>query len=339
VGYEGWEACAVELFDLARDASSLELLLAGLRHLDVRGTPRLHQCDNEPEREEDAPSLEGTPSLEDAPSVQRLARPNKRRDVSADELPPALRAVLVERFGCGFGGESPARQPAKGRTKKRNGGGKPREPDYAALPLATLPMEPTWVATSKEVTALHVTLCELATSTRREQSAALRLGVDTEWADSAEEETGEPSVNTAATHRPPPRVAVVQLAVDDQVWVIDALAAGPETGLLLVWALACNNVALLGFAFRGDLAMLRPLCGAHALVVSSLIDVQTLAMRPGEDTPSLQRVCARSMGVRVDKTQQCSDWARRPLEREQFIYAALDAHILLGLHERLSTKS
>ena len=130
-------------------------------------------------------------------------------------------------------------------------------------------------------------------------------------------------------------MAVVQVAVRDQVWVLDALAAGPETGSLLQWALACKDVAVLGFAFIGDLAVLRPLCGGGALSASSLVDVQTLAMRPGEDMPSLRRVCGRTIGVRLDKAEQCSDWARRPLEPAQFLYAALDAHILLPVYEAL----
>jgi ribonuclease D len=94
-------------------------------------------------------------------------------------------------------------------------------------------------------------------------------------------------------------------------------------------------VALLGFAFSGDLAMLTPLCGGGELCASSLVDLQTLAMRPGEDMPSLRRVCARTIGLQLDKTQQCSDWARRPLEQDQFMYAALDAHILLQVYEAL----
>ena len=78
-----------------------------------------------------------------------------------------------------------------------------------------------------------------------------------------------------------------------------------------------------------------PLCGGGELCASSLVDLQTLAMRPGEDTPSLRRVCSRTIGLRLDKTQQCSDWARRPLEQEQLVYATLDAHILLQVYEAL----
>ena len=133
--------------------------------------------------------------------------------------------------------------------------------------------------------------------------------------------------------RVPARVAVAQVAVSDGVWVLDALAADHATGALLQWALACDDVAVLGFAFQGDLAMLRPLCGGELSATSSLIDVQALATRLGEDTPSLRRVCARALRVRLDKAQQCSNRARRPLEREQFTYAALDAHILLQVYE------
>ena len=80
--------------------------------------------------------------------------------------------------------------------------------------------------------------------------------------------------------------------------------------------------------------MLAPLCGAE-VVARSLVDLQVLAKAKGGDTPSLQRVCARSIGVRLDKSEQCSDWARRPLEQRQFEYAALDAHVLLEVHDAL----
>ena len=57
--------------------------------------------------------------------------------------------------------------------------------------------------------------------------------------------------------------------------------------------------------------------------------------RAGEDTPSLRRVCARALRGRLDKAEQCSDWGRRPLTRAHFEYAALDAHVLLEVHDAL----
>ena len=93
---------------------------------------------------------------------------------------------------------------------------------------------------------------------------------------------------------------------------------------------------LLGFAFRADLSVLRRLCGDD-LGARTLVDLQQLGRVPGEvNTPSLKRVCARALHRRLDKTQQCSDWGRRPLEREQLAYAALDAHILLEIHDALA---
>ena len=248
---------------------------------------------------------------------------------------------------------TPAAPKAGGRAARsadKSTRAKLEELDVASLPLAQLAVAPVWLGTGPEVSALHATLRTLAEGSRQAGRGRLRVGVDTEWADAACDEPSIPEPSAAAakaasasvaaddtTRRmnAPPRVAVVQVAVSDQVWVLDALAAGPETGALLQWALACDDVALLGFAFSGDLAVLRPLCGGGELCASSLVDVQTLAMRPGEDMPSLRRVCARTIGVQLDKTQQCSDWARRPLEQAQFMYAALDAHILLQVYEAL----
>eukprot|EP00966_Prymnesium_polylepis_P170292 3936418-Prymnesium_polylepis.1 len=84
--------------------------------------------------------------------------------------------------------------------------------------------------------------------------------------------------------------------------------------------------------------MLRPICGGE-LEARSLVDLQVLATAKAEDTPSLQRVCARTLGVRLDKAEQCSDWARRPLEASQFEYAALDAHVLLEVHDVLGGRA
>lgn len=50
---------------------------------------------------------------------------------------------------------------------------------------------------------------------------------------------------------------------------------------------------------------------------------------------SLAAVCQRELGVMLDKRQQTSDWSRRPLSPEQLAYAALDAEVLLPLHDRL----
>ena len=60
--------------------------------------------------------------------------------------------------------------------------------------------------------------------------------------------------------------------------------------------------------------------------------------RRGRDMPgghSLRAVCERELGVTLDKTQQTSTWARRPLSEKQLIYAAVDVEVLLALHQIL----
>ena len=137
-------------------------------------------------------------------------------------------------------------------------------------------------------------------------------------------------------------IAVVQLAVEQCAWVIDALGgegARQALGMLLRWMLEGDSVATLGFAFAGDLAAMRPLYGGAEVRATSLIDLQVLGRLAGEDTPSLKKVCARTIARTLDKTEQCSDWAARPLRTEQMRYAALDASMCLRVLHAMEADS
>jgi ribonuclease D len=52
----------------------------------------------------------------------------------------------------------------------------------------------------------------------------------------------------------------------------------------------------------------------------------------------LSSVCAALLGSQLDKSAQMSDWERRPLRAAQRRYAAIDAHVLLELHDRLTAQ-
>ena len=49
---------------------------------------------------------------------------------------------------------------------------------------------------------------------------------------------------------------------------------------------------------------------------------------------SLGMVCKRELGISLDEAEQSSNWSRRPLDADQLNYAALNAEVLLALHER-----
>ncbi|EOD26342.1 hypothetical protein EMIHUDRAFT_205337 [Emiliania huxleyi CCMP1516] len=258
----------------------------------------------------------------------------------AEVVPPALAELLTDRYG-----EWPcAPRAAPSLAAAAAPAIAPPPPlDIESLPAATLEqagtlprgeqlsmarlcdMEPLFVDEPNSIRALHGSLAAMAREERRRGSPPLRIGVDT-----------EPS-------RRPPRLAVVQLAVHGRgAWVIDALGhpARRAVGELLRWALNGDPadddaVAVLGFAFQGDLSVLRPICGSD-LHARALVDLQQLARQGREDSqPSLRRVCARTLGKALDKAEQCSDWARRPLLPAQIRYAALDAAVLLDIHDAL----
>ena len=54
---------------------------------------------------------------------------------------------------------------------------------------------------------------------------------------------------------------------------------------------------------------------------------------------SLATLCEREFGVTMDKSQQTSNWNRRPLNPDQLRYAALDAEVLLRLYDRFTRNS
>jgi ATP-dependent Lhr-like helicase len=48
---------------------------------------------------------------------------------------------------------------------------------------------------------------------------------------------------------------------------------------------------------------------------------------------NLRVVCKRELGLNMDKAAQKSNWAQRPLSKEQLMYAALDAEVMLQLFD------
>ena len=74
----------------------------------------------------------------------------------------------------------------------------------------------------------------------------------------------------------------------------------------------------------------------HPVLGDAVVDVKAVALCafPGKQKlvrVGLATVVSSVLGAYVDKTEQCSDWERRPLTDAQIDYAAADAHVLTVL--------
>lgn len=147
-------------------------------------------------------------------------------------------------------------------------------------------------------------------------------------------------------------VSLLQLATFDKVYLIDVMSQDITDDL---WKLfgrnIFNNLEILkvGFALQQDLAMLQKSLPQMNLCLSSgscYLDMKHLWKRlqylqhfsfpykrdakSGTSLSALTEVC---LGKTLDKSNQLSNWAKRPLRRDQIIYAALDAYCLVQIYK------
>ena len=127
-----------------------------------------------------------------------------------------------------------------------------------------------------------------------------------------------------------PRVALVQIAIGSNVFLVDPLAVqlAPFAKVL------DSDVLLIMHAASQDLEVLDRACGT---VPRCLFDTQIAAGFVGMSTPSLAALVERYMGLGLPKGDRLTDWFERPLRPAQRNYAASDVAHLFELHDRLVT--
>lgn len=209
------------------------------------------------------------------------------------------------------------------------------------------------------------------------QKEARHVGFDTEWRNA---EDGALDLSSDGE----PCLALLQLAIEDtddeaadatttgveayslpgaSCWLIDICAADAdasfqsELAALSMWLMsASSGITLVGFALDGDLTKLNRLSSVGTATIPAVLDLQVAALRGGcgssGQLPSLRAVVERWMpGRTLDKAEQCSDWARRPLTPPQVpricllvclclsvLCPILSARALLGLLQRPFSK-
>lgn len=129
-------------------------------------------------------------------------------------------------------------------------------------------------------------------------------------------------------------LCLIQIAVPGQTYLIDPLAVGELTPLAELLA-ASRPVKVIHNA-RFEQRVL----AVFGLSIQGIFDTLDASRRiRGRDTlggHSLQMVCERELGIALDKSEQTSNWGQRPLAPGQIRYAALDAEVLLALHEKFT---
>ena len=150
------------------------------------------------------------------------------------------------------------------------------------------------------------------------------VGLDAEWDDVAQQ-----------------KVSVLQIASKSDVILVDAAALVLEGRAEYVRQQILERIfssyVLVGFAANQDKNRL-----ARAKLVPpdlQIVDLQPLAA-PHFDCkhPGLGAVAKHFLDKSLDKSNQCSPWARRPLSLPQRVYAALDAWVLVELADVLLSK-
>ena len=65
------------------------------------------------------------------------------------------------------------------------------------------------------------------------------------------------------------------------------------------------------------------------------LEKQNIVKLKDSNERGLAGLTERLLGAPLNKYNQCSDWSQRPLQDSQIKYAALDAHVLIELYNKL----
>lgn len=124
-----------------------------------------------------------------------------------------------------------------------------------------------------------------------------------------------------------PRLALLQLAIDGQCFVVDALRLGNLSPLAAV--VENPDIIILLHGAGADLRVM----AERGLNVAHYYDLKATSRAIfGQHESSLAAMLQRAFNVRLDKSLQRTDWTRRPLPPAMVAYAARDAEMTLALY-------
>jgi ATP-dependent helicase Lhr and Lhr-like helicase len=122
-------------------------------------------------------------------------------------------------------------------------------------------------------------------------------------------------------------LCLIQIAGREATYIIDALELPDLEPLGQLFANGGTTKLIHHAPFE------RQVLGRQGFVLDGVVDTRevSIQLRHALSGHSLRDICARELGVELDKREQTGDWTRRPLTEGQVTYAALDVEVLLLL--------
>lgn len=131
-----------------------------------------------------------------------------------------------------------------------------------------------------------------------------------------------------------PRLALVQMAVGEEILLVDPLVPGMPQALA-AWLQAPGVLKVMHSASE-DLVAFKCACG---VLPTPIYDTQVAAALAGIGAGmGYQKLVEQVTGVVLPKGETRSDWLRRPLSAAQLEYAADDVRHLDALHEATASQ-
>ncbi|XP_028273012.1 exonuclease mut-7 homolog isoform X2 [Parambassis ranga] len=176
------------------------------------------------------------------------------------------------------------------------------------------------------------------------------VGVDMEW---------QPTFGCMSTQK----VALIQLAVFEEVFLLDLCASRfcqhPETVIFIRDLFSQKSILKLAYGMAGDIKCLLatwPELLEEPLKMEEMLDLLSIHQKiqrgkvnqtqngtkevmVGQDCAEkgLSLMVQQILGRPLDKTEQMSNWEKRPLRISQIRYAVADAYCLLDVYTVLSS--
>eukprot|EP00090_Calanus_glacialis_P019626 TRINITY_DN30122_c0_g1_i1.p1 TRINITY_DN30122_c0_g1~~TRINITY_DN30122_c0_g1_i1.p1 ORF type:complete len:904 (+),score=359.69 TRINITY_DN30122_c0_g1_i1:248-2713(+) len=144
------------------------------------------------------------------------------------------------------------------------------------------------------------------------------------------------------------KISLLQLSTDKEAFLLDwevlpSCLEEEDFAALATKLFARPELLIIGYGVWGDIKLLAKSFTQLSDLVTiskSILDMETLKSKvttllslPHTSVRGLSGLCQSVLGLPLSKTDQISDWSRRPLRQSQLTYAALDALVCLEIYQ------